>query len=147
MSDKALKFVNVVVPIVGIGLMVLYEYCDTSCTYLKGTFLGIDLKIVGIVFMAVSLVLNMPYVERFNMAVNHLRTVLFASALGGEVLLVRFQVVNDTYCPFCMAFGACVLLLFGANFMKMDKYLALGAFAAGIASFAFLFEGSVLPLY
>ena len=46
-----------------------------------------------------------------------------------------------------MAFGACVLFLFGANFMKMNKYLAFGAFAAGIASFAFLFKGSVLPLY
>ena len=29
----------------------------------------------------------------------------------------------------------------------MNKYLALGAFLAGIAAFALFFEGSVLPLY
>jgi len=62
-------------------------------------------------------------------------------------LLVRFQVFHDTYCPFCLAFGLCILVLFASNFMKMNKYLALGAFLAGIAAFAFLFEGSVVPLY
>jgi uncharacterized membrane protein len=146
MSEKALKFINIAVPILGIGLMVLYESCDTSCSYLKGTFLGIDLKMIGILFMAVALALNITLIERSTL-VNRLRTAMFAGALGGETLLVRFQVVNDTYCPFCMAFGACILLLFGANFMRMEKYLALGAFISGIAAFAFLFKGSILPLY
>jgi hypothetical protein len=72
---------------------------------------------------------------------------LLSGALGGEILLVRFQVVHDTYCPFCLAFGSCILVLFAANFTKMNKYLALGAFLAGIAAFALFFEGSVLPLY
>ena len=28
--------------------MVFYEVCDTSCSSLQGTFLGVDLKLIGI---------------------------------------------------------------------------------------------------
>lgn len=55
--------------------------------------------------------------------------------------------MHDTYSPFCLAFGACILILFIANFAKAPRYLALGAFLAGIAAFALFFEGSVIPLY
>jgi hypothetical protein len=72
---------------------------------------------------------------------------MLSGALGGEVLLVRFQIVHDIYCPFCLAFGLCIVVLCAANFMKMNKYLALGAFLVGVAAFALFFEGSVLPLY
>ena len=41
------KILNIVLPLAGITLMLVYEYCDTSCLYLKGTFMGIDLKWVG----------------------------------------------------------------------------------------------------
>lgn len=78
---------------------------------------------------------------------RHLRILLLSGALGGETLLVRFQILHDTYCPFCLAFGACILILFIANFAKAPRYLALGAFLAGIAAFALFFEGSVIPLY
>ena len=106
-----------------------------------------DLKVIGILYMAVLLALTLPPASHYATSVNHWRTMLLSGALGGEILLVRFQVVHDTYCPFCLAFGFCVIALFTANFMKMNKYLALGAFLAGIAAFAMFFEGSVLPLY
>jgi uncharacterized membrane protein len=147
MSSKFLKILNLAVPIIGIGLIILYEYCSTSCTYIKGTFWGIDLKVTGVLFMTVALALNISIFERRKILINRVRTVLFAGALGAEAVLVRFQIVNDTYCPFCLAFGACILLLFGANFSKMDKYLALGAFISGLIAFIFFFKGSVLPLY
>ena len=145
--DRFLKIINVTLPIFGIGSMVFYEVCDTSCSSLQGTFLGLDLKVIGILYMAALLALALPPAHRWAGSVSHLRTMLLSGALGGEVLLVRFQVVHDTYCPFCLAFGSCILVLFAANFTKMNKYLALGAFLAGIAAFALLFEGSVLPLY
>jgi len=141
------KIINVIFPAIGVGLMVFYEVCDTSCSSLQGTFLGLDLKVIGILYMAALLILTLPPASRWSASVGHLRTMLLSGALGGETLLVRFQVVHDTYCPFCMAFGSCILVLFAANFTKMNRYLALGAFLAGIAAFALLFEGSVLPLY
>ena len=144
---KVLKIINAVFPIIGIGLMIFYKVCDTSCSSLQGTFFSVDLNVIGIIYMAVLLALNLPPATPYTTSVNHLRTMMLAGALGSEILLVRFQIVHDTYCPFCLAFGFCVVALFIANFMKMNKYLALGAFLAGIAAFALFFNGSVLPLY
>lgn len=145
--DNALKITNMVFPAIGIGLMIAYGVCDTSCSSLRGTFLGVDLKVIGILYMALLFVLNLPPASRYVTSVNHLRTMMLSGALGGEVLLVRFQIVHDIYCPFCLAFGFLIIALAGANFTKMNKYHAIGAFLAGIASFAFFFQGSVLPLY
>jgi len=145
--DQVLKIINIAFPAIGIGLMVFYGVCDTSCSSLQGTFLGLDLNMIGILYMAALLALTLPPASRWAASVRHLRTMLLSGALGGEILLVRFQVVHETYCPFCLAFGSCILVLFAANFTRMNKYLALGALLAGIAAFALFFEGSVLPLY
>jgi hypothetical protein len=145
--DKVLKIVNAALPVVGVGLMIAYGVCDTSCSSLRGRFLGVDLKAIGILYMALLFLLALPPASRCAISVNHLRTMMLSGALGGEVLLVRFQIVHDIYCPFCLAFGLCIVVLCAANFMKMNKYLALGAFLVGVAAFALFFEGSVLPLY
>jgi len=144
---KVLKIINAVFPVIGIGLMIFYEVCDTSCSSLQGTFFSLDLKVIGILYMAVLLALTLPPATRYATSVNYLRTMLLSGALGSEILLVRFQIVHDTYCPFCLAFGFCIVALFTANFIQMNKYLALGAFLAGIAVFSLFFKGSVLPLY
>jgi len=145
--DKSLKIINLLFPIIGAGLMIFYDVCDTSCSSLRGTFWGIDLKYIGILFMGTLLALNLPPPSLYVAPVNHLRAMMLSGALGGEILLVRFQMVHNTYCPFCLAFGLCVLILFVANFLKMNKFLALGAFLAGVGAFALFFKGSVLPLY
>ena len=146
-SDKLLKIINLIFPIIGVGLMVFYEVCDTSCSSLRGTFWGVDLKYVGILLMSLLMVLNLPPVSRYAIQVSHLRTMMLSGALGGEIPLVRFQMIHDTYCPFCLAFGLCVLILFAANFLKMNKYLVFVALLAGLGAFALFFKGSVLPLY
>jgi uncharacterized membrane protein len=146
-ENKMMKILNIILPVVGIGLMVYYEICDTSCAYIRGSFLGIDLKIIGILFMAVLLILTIPAVSSCKSIVGHLRTMMLAGAMGGEVLLFRFQVVHETFCPFCLAFGLCLLILFAIHFKVMNKYLAGASFLAGIGAFALFFEGSVVPLY
>lgn len=145
--DKVLTLINVVFPVIGMALMIFYEVCDTSCSSLKGTFLGVDLKIIGLLFMAALFMMTLPPVSRYTLPVNHLRTMMLSGALGGEFLLVRFQIVHETYCPFCLAFGMCLLILIAANFIRMNRYLALACFAAGIIAFTFFFNGLVLPLY
>jgi hypothetical protein len=42
--DKVLKIINVVFPVIGVGLMIAYGVCDTSCSSLRGTFLSVDPK-------------------------------------------------------------------------------------------------------
>lgn len=145
--DKWLRLINITLPVIGIGLMIFYEICDTSCSYLRGTFLGVDLKIVGILFMAVLLALALPPASRYTLPVNYLRTMMLSSAVGGEILLIHFQIVHDTFCPFCLAFGLCVLILFAANLLRMKRVVATAFFVIGIGMFALYFKGSVLPLY
>jgi hypothetical protein len=147
MRGKGLSLLNVLFPLAGIGLMVFYEACDTSCAYLQGTLAGVDLKVVGVVFMAALLALIPFGSSRFSTPAGHLRTMMLAGALGGETLLVRFQIVHETFCPFCLAFGVCVVCLFVANFSRMNKLLMWMAFLAGIGAFFLLFKGSVIPLY
>ena len=145
--DKIQKTINIIFPVIGIALMIFYEVCDTTCSSLRGTFLGVDLKIIGVLFMVALLTIIPLRKSRFSAPSDHLQTMMLAGAVGGEMLLVRFQIVNDTYCPFCLAFGLCVLALFAINLPRMNKYLALGAFCAGIGAFALFFQGSILPLY
>lgn len=145
--NRVLKIANIILPVIGIGLMIFYEICDTSCSYLRGTFLGVDLKIIGILFMAVLLAMALPPASRYKIPVNYLRTMMLSSAVGGEVLLVRFQIVHDTFCPFCLAFGMCVLTLFAININQMGKIMMTAFFLAGVGAFALYFKGTVLPLY
>lgn len=145
--DMARTLINIAAPAIGIGLLIFYEICDTACSSLRGSFLGLDLKIVGVLFMMVLLAMIPLHKTRFAGSVGHLKTMMLAGAVGGEVLLVRFQIVHDTFCPFCLAFGLCILILFAVNFPLMNKYLTLGAFCAGLVAFALFFQGSILPLY
>lgn len=145
--DRIQKIINIILPAIGIGLMIFYEVCDTSCSFIQGTFAGVDLKYIGILFMAALLAFSLPPALRYETPVNNLRTMMLAGAMGGEMLLVRFQIVHEVYCPFCLAFGLCVLIIFASNFMKMNKYVAAGSLAAGVCAFWLFFDGSVIPLY
>ncbi|MDA8123728.1 MAG: hypothetical protein M0009_00870 [Deltaproteobacteria bacterium] len=146
-GDGIRKIIDRALPVIGIGLMVFYEVCDTSCSSLQGTFWGVDLRWIGILYMAVLLVMALPPVSRYGSPVRHLRTMMLSGALGGEILLVRFQIVHQTYCLFCLVFGLCIVALFVAHFPKMNKWLALAALLAGLAAFALFFKGTVLSLY
>jgi len=84
--DQVLKIVNIVFPVIGVGLMIFYGVCDTSCSSLQGTFMGVDLKWVGIGFMAALLTLNLFEKSRFSAPTELLRIVMLAGAVAGEVL-------------------------------------------------------------
>jgi uncharacterized membrane protein len=146
-GNKAVKILSILLPIAGLGLILYYRICDTLCAYISGSFLGVDLKYIGMFFMAALLILTLPAAASHKKIVGHLRTMMLAGALGGEVILVRFQVVHETFCPYCLAFGLCLLLLFAVHFTAMNKYLAGASFLAGIVAFALFFKGSVLPLW
>lgn len=145
--DRMLKAANIAVPIIAAGLMVYYRICDSSCASLKGSLFGLDLAAVGIIAMAVLLAMAVVPRALTTEPVVWLRTAILSGGLGGEIILVRFQVVNGIYCPYCLAFGVCLLILFGVNFPKMDRRLAIGAFLAGVIVFSLFFKGAVLPLY
>ena len=71
MRGEGLSLINVLFPLAGIGLMVFYEACDTSCAYLQGTFAGVDLKVFGVVFMDALLALIAFDSSRFSIPAGH----------------------------------------------------------------------------
>ncbi len=95
--------------LIGIGIMVFYTYCDTACAYLQGNILGVNLQYIGIIFMTGI---------GFLAAVNKTAAVqsLLAAGLGGEIHLVWFQIREDIYCPYCLAFMICVAAAFAVNY-------------------------------
>lgn len=145
--EHLLRAVNLVVPAIAIGLMIYYKVCDTSCSSLKGTLLGLDLVAVGISAMTALLAIAVVPRSLSIEPVAWLRTLILSGGLGGEAVLVRFQVIKGVYCPYCLGFGICLLALFAANVPRMDRRVALCACLAGVAVFALFFNGSVLPLY
>lgn len=156
---------TIALALIGIGLMMYYDYCDTSCSYLKGDILGIDLKWVGVVFMtaiiAFAVFRQTPLVRT-----------LLAAGLGVEVYLYAFQLQNDVYCPFCLAFSVLVIASFLINYevpsvwrenrrrmwlyflgevnvpmFKINKLPLLLVSVLGYLVILFSFSGSVTPSY
>ncbi|HPQ60571.1 MAG TPA: hypothetical protein PLR43_03520 [Syntrophales bacterium] len=97
-----------VLTLAGFGALSFYTLCGSDCSYLRGDILGVDLKILGYVFL--SLVLLFTFL-RDRGALR----VLLASALGMEAFLVAFQVRERVFCPWCIAFALVVVALFAVN--------------------------------
>lgn len=100
---------TIVLALAGIGVMAYYDYCGTTCSYLKGDILGIDLKWVGMAYMAAVIAFAAFRQEPFVRA-------LLAAGLGVEVHLYAFQIQHDVYCPFCLAFSVTLLAAFILNY-------------------------------
>jgi thiol-disulfide isomerase/thioredoxin len=156
---------TIALSLIGIGIMACYDYCGTTCSYLKGDIWGIDLKWVGIAYMTAIIVFaafrQMPFVRA-----------LLAAGLGVEVHLYAFQVQNDVYCPFCLAFSVILILSFLINYevpsawrenrrrmwlyflgevdfpmFKINKLPLLLFSLLGYLTILFTFSGSVTPAY
>lgn len=117
----------------GIGLMAWYNYCDSDCTYLRGDIFGIDLKFIGIGYMTAIIALAAFRQE-------DLMRMLIASGIGVEVFLVSFQVKENIFCPFCLSFGALVIIMYVINYerrsMINNRFLKL-FYASGDAKLPF----------
>ena len=72
---------------------------------------------------------------------------LLSAGVGVEVVLIWFQVKNNVYCPYCLAFAAVILILFVLNLDVTKKWLVTGSIVLGFALFSLFFNGSVTPSY
>jgi thiol:disulfide interchange protein DsbA len=97
------------------GIMIFYSFCTDSCDYLAGTFLGMDLKYIGIGFMSVLIIVTLL---NFTTIVR----IMLAMALGGEIYLVGYQVFVDTYCYYCLAFASLILAAFLIHHCPIDAF-------------------------
>jgi len=103
--------ITIVLAVIGIGIVAFYAVCDTSCSFLRGDIFGIDLKYVGFGYMAAIIILAL-------LRQADLLRMLVASGIGVEVFLVSFQVSINVFCPFCLAFGIMLLLMYLVNYER-----------------------------
>ncbi len=137
---SARKIVNIILPLAGLGLIVFYNFCGSACTFLKGDFLGIDLKYLGIAYALLLAALVLLRRDASHIAVLSL-------GVGVEANLVAFQVKNGTYCPYCLGFAAILIFLFIFNWRR--SRLPLMGICAAIGFFLCLvfFKGAMTPAY
>lgn len=156
---------TVALALAGIGIMAYYNHCDTACSYLRGDIFGLDLKWVGIAFMVVLILLT-------AFGQSGLLRACLAGGLGVEVYLYAFQIQNDIYCPFCLAFSVMVILMFIINYelpsawrenrrrmwlyflgetdlplVKIRSFPLLAAAVLGYLFIVLTFSGSTIPAY
>jgi len=104
------RVLTILLAVAGIGLMVFYSTCDfAACSYLQGDIWGVDLKIIGIVYMISILLLVL-------LKQSDLMRILLSGGIGVEAYLVAFQIREDVFCPFCLAFAVLVVTAFIANY-------------------------------
>jgi len=162
--EKYRAALTVCLALMGIGAMVLYTYCDTSCSSLQGDIFGIDLKYIGPAFMIVVAILT-------SLRQLDYSRMLLAAGIGGEIYLFAFQVREDIFCEYCLAFAATVVLAFALHYKRPErtegaakqliyllgscdipllgmKDIPLAVFiVVGYVAIVFMFSGGVIPLY
>jgi hypothetical protein len=99
---------TILLAVAGIGIMLFYTVCDTSCTYLQGDIFGIDLQYIGIGYMLGIIILAAFRQTAYVRA-------LLASGIGVEAYLVAFQFQEEVFCPFCLAFAFIIVVAFILN--------------------------------
>ena len=161
---KCRASLNIILSMIGIGLMIFYSICESSCSYLRGDIFTIDLKYIGISFMITIIILVIC--KQFDLI-----RIILAAGIGVEILLVVFQFRKNVFCPFCLAFGTIVVIMNIVNyekpqiknrwyqkliyavgevkipFMGNNRVPLLAFIILGYLFMSFAFNGSVTPAY
>ena len=138
---KAVKRIaNIALPLVGLGVIVFYNFCGSSCTFVKGELFGIDLKYLGLAYAALLFLLALTKRDTAHLAALSL-------GIGTEVNLVAFQVRSGTYCPYCLTFAAILVVLFILNFRRSRLPFMGAGVALGFLFFLLFFKGVAAPVY
>ncbi len=105
------NIVTIILAAAGIGLMLFYTTCETTCSYLQGDILGVDLMYIGIGYMLVIIILaafrQMTYVRA-----------LLAAGIGVEAYLIAFQFKEDVFCSYCLTFASIIIMAFILNYER-----------------------------
>ncbi len=139
-SGRHKYILTIILALLAVGLEVYYSICGGSCSYLRGDLFGIDLQYIGIAYMAFIVLLSVMKKDLFLI-------LTLSAGLGVEMYLVGFQVWHDAYCPYCLAFGGVLMMMFFLNMRKAQIKLASICAALSLILFALFFKGSATPSY
>jgi len=135
-------------PALALFTLIIGNLCKESCVFLHGDILGLDLETVGIFFYSV-LFLSVLFSSKFSLKdqVMKLITVIVSIGVGAEIILLKFQIENKTYCPKCLISGFFLLGMFFVISRYIRAWLVILLIVFGAIFTSFTFSGSVVPSY
>ena len=132
--------INIVLLLIGVGVVIFYTLCGDTCTYLQGGIFGIELQYLGIIYVGILILFN---ILRKDLMI----LMLLSAGIGVELFLVGYQIVHNTYCPYCLIFAAIIFIQFLLNMDGSKKMLVMVCVVLGFFSFFIFFQGSAFPVY
>jgi uncharacterized membrane protein len=137
-----------ILPALCILTIVIGQLCAEKCAFIRGDILGIDLNIFGILFYSLLLVSLLVYRKFYPEGWLMKAIAAVASAgVGAELILIKFQVENNVYCPKCLISGFFFLVMFFLVARHLKKWVIILLIAAGLLFTSFTFNGAVIPSY
>jgi hypothetical protein len=140
LSQNKMRIINIILPLVILGDMIYYQFCFSSCAYLKGSLLGVDMKIVG-------LLMPIPLIIVALLKWDLLYFLGLSFGMGGEIKLISYQIGAGIFCPYCLTAAFLLVALFLFNFDKSRPGLAALFMLIGFFIFQFFFGASTFPSY
>lgn len=134
------RLLNLLLPLAGAGAVLLSWICSDGCAAVAGTLAGIDLKIVGLIYLALFAACTLLSWHGAGFA-------LLSMGMGAEVFLLGRQLATGKYCSFCLAFAAVVALLFLINVERERIRSLLAAAGGGFVLLLLSFSAAVVPSY
>jgi hypothetical protein len=134
------ELINLALLVIGFGTIVLYMICTDTCSGVSGTLAGIDLNLVGLLYLPA---IGVCLLRNWKLPTG----LMLASGVGGEVYLVGYQVYTGEYCPYCLTFGAVVVALCVVNFQRSQLRSQLIALPLGFLILLFSFAAAPLPSF
>ncbi|HOE17303.1 MAG TPA: thioredoxin domain-containing protein [Syntrophorhabdaceae bacterium] len=132
--------ITIILALAAIAIEYYYSICGDACSYLRGDIFGIPLQYIGIGYMAALIALAI-------LKKDTLLIILLSAGVGIEAYLVGFQIWYATYCDYCLAFAAALVLQFIVNCDWKRKRLIVAAMVAALVLFSIVFRGSATPAY
>lgn len=132
--------INIVLLLIGVGVVIFYTLCGDTCTYLQGGIFGIELQYLGIIYVGILILFN---ILRKDLMI----LILLSAGIGVELFLVGYQIIHNTYCPYCLIFAAIIFIQFLLNIDGSKKLLIMVCVVLGFFSFFIFFQGSAFPVY
>jgi len=137
-----------ILPALCILTIVIGQLCAEKCAFIRGDILGIDLNIFGILFYSLLLISLLVYRKFYPE--EWLRKAIAAvvsAGVGAELILIKFQVENNVYCPKCLISGFFFLVMFFLVARHLKKWVIILLIAIGLLFTSFTFNGAIIPSY
>lgn len=132
--------ITIILALVAIGIEYFYTICKTTCSPMRGDIFGIQLEYIGVAYMLATIGFSL-------LRKDTLLLVLLSCGVGIELYLVAFQIWHNTYCSYCLAFGAILMSQFFVNSDWKRKRLILGCMIMALFLFSLVFKAGVKPIY